>query len=130
MILTYTLIVGTIIRTTIPKLLEFKRNYECTKCKQIITVNADFEQKYLISPPNRCLNSECNSNRFIVASGIDRRNSKDYQEVKIQEQIPQSTVGLIPDSLWIILEDDLVDSCKPGDSVAIWYIKINIATFI
>lgn len=28
-------------------------------------------------------------------------------------------VGTIPRSMWVVLEDDLVDSCKAGDDVTI-----------
>lgn len=100
--------------------MEFQRAYKCKKCSEIITATANFEQTYLITPPNYCFNSECNGTNFLTVSGIDRGNSKDYQEVKIQEQVSQSTTGLLPHSLWVVLEDDLVDSCKPGDNVTIW----------
>ena len=43
-----------------------------------------------------------------------------YQEVKVQEQVQRLTMGTIPRSLWVILEDDLVDVCKAGDDVIIW----------
>ena len=47
----------------------------------------------------------------------DRINCKDYQEIKIQEQMTHLALGAIPRSIWVTLEDDLVDSVKPGDDV-------------
>jgi len=37
----------------------------------------------------------------------------------MQEQIHMLPVGSIPRSMWVVLEDDIVDSCKPGDDVII-----------
>ena len=34
------------------------------------------------------------------------------QEIKIQEQVQKLAVGTIPRSMWVVLEDDLVDTCK------------------
>lgn len=45
---------------------------------------------------------------------------KNYQEVKVQEQVQRLTMGTIPRSMWVVLEDDLVDACKAGDDVIIW----------
>ena len=47
----------------------------------------------------------------------DRVNCKDYQEIKIQEQMTHLALGAIPRSIWVTLEDDLVDAVKPGDDV-------------
>ena len=44
---------------------------------------------------------------------------RDYQEVKVQEQVQKLAVGKIPQSIWVVMTDDLVDSCKPGDDVTI-----------
>lgn len=44
---------------------------------------------------------------------------RDYQEIKIQEQVQKLAVGTIPRSMWVVLEDDLVDCCKAGDDVTI-----------
>lgn len=37
-----------------------------------------------------------------------------------QEQISKLEMGSMPKSMLVTLEDDLVDSCKPGDDVFIW----------
>ena len=44
---------------------------------------------------------------------------KDYQEIKIQEKADKLGMGKIPRSITVILEDDLVDTCKAGDDVMI-----------
>ncbi|CAL4064896.1 unnamed protein product, partial [Meganyctiphanes norvegica] len=46
-------------------------------------------------------------------------HSKDYQEIKIQEQVQKMVVGTIPQSIWVTLEDDLVESSKPGDDIIV-----------
>jgi len=37
-----------------------------------------------------------------------------------QEQVTKLQIGSMPRSMWVTLEDDLADSCKPGDDVVIW----------
>lgn len=39
---------------------------------------------------------------------------------KFQEQVNKLSIGTIPGSMWVVLENDLVDCCKPGDDVIIW----------
>ena len=41
------------------------------------------------------------------------------QEMKVQEQVSNLCLGTIPRSVWVTLEDDLVDVCKPGDDVLV-----------
>jgi len=45
---------------------------------------------------------------------------RNYQELKIQEQVQRLAVGTIPRSMWVVLMDDLVDMCKAGDDVTVW----------
>eukprot|EP00794_Sanderia_malayensis_P020029 gene20029-21992_t len=114
---------GTLIRTSLSKLLEFEKEYMCNKCKHVFTVQADLEQYYAFPKPTACPSPEpCNSVKFTCFSGGNKSptNYKDYQEIKIQEQVQKLSVGTIPRSTWVILEDDLVDMCKPGDDVTVY----------
>jgi hypothetical protein len=45
-------------------------------------------------------------------------------KIMLQEQVTKLKMGTIPRSMWITLEDDLVDSCKPGDDVVIWLVLL------
>ncbi|XP_042226374.1 DNA helicase MCM9-like [Homarus americanus] len=74
-----------------------------------------------MNKPSRCPNpEECYCNNFTpLGASSHPLHTKDYQEIKIQEQVRKLVIGTIPRSLWVTLEDDLVDSCKPGDDVLI-----------
>ncbi|KAI4895691.1 hypothetical protein NFI96_024783 [Prochilodus magdalenae] len=108
-------VTGTVIRTSVTKVLEYERDYMCNKCRHVFSVQADFEQYYSFSPPSRCPSEDaCSSYKFTCLSDSDAAPAacKDYQEIKIQEQAQRLSVGCIPRSILVILEDDLVDGCK------------------
>ncbi|CAI9599070.1 unnamed protein product, partial [Staurois parvus] len=42
---------GTVIRSSLVKVLEYEQDFMCNKCKHVITVKADFEQYYSFTPP-------------------------------------------------------------------------------
>ncbi|KAG7316378.1 hypothetical protein KOW79_019919 [Hemibagrus wyckioides] len=116
-------VTGTVIRTSVTKVLEYQRDYMCNKCRHVFSVLADFEQYYTFTPPSRCPNEdECNSFKFTCLAERDAPPSscRDYQEIKIQEQVQRLSVGSIPRSMLVILEDDLVDSCKSGDDITVY----------
>ncbi|XP_042611876.1 DNA helicase MCM9-like [Cyprinus carpio] len=116
-------VTGTVIRTSVTKVLEFERDYMCNKCRHVFSVQASFEQFYTFTPPTSCPSEDgCNSFKFTCLSGSDAPPAacKDYQEIKIQEQVQKLSVGSIPRSMLIILEDDLVDSCKSGDDITVY----------
>ena len=56
---------------------------------------------------------------MIIVGGQPQR-CRNYQEIKIQEQVQRLAVGTIPRSTWVVVLDDLVDKCKAGDDVIIW----------
>ncbi|XP_017683511.1 PREDICTED: DNA helicase MCM9 isoform X1 [Lepidothrix coronata] len=116
-------VTGTVIRTSSVKVLEFERSYICNKCKHVFAVKADFEQYYAFCRPSACLNEEgCNSIKFTCLSGSASSPTccRDYQEIKIQEQVQRLSVGSIPRCMVVVLEDDLVDSCKSGDDITVY----------
>ncbi|CAH2085422.1 unnamed protein product [Euphydryas editha] len=114
-------VTGTVVRVTQSKMLEYQRKYVCMKCKYENSVEADFENRYILRAPSKCGNTEtrCRCATFTQVNLVSRQHCKDYQEIKIQEQVNKLSIGTIPGSMWVVLEDDLVDSCKPGDDTII-----------
>ncbi|XP_042359413.1 DNA helicase MCM9 [Plectropomus leopardus] len=115
-------VTGTVIRTSVAKVLEYERDYMCTKCRHVFTMQADFDQFYTFVAPASCPNPDgCNSYKFsCLSGGSEPAACRDFQEIKIQEQVQRLSVGSVPRSMVVVLEDDLVDSCKSGDDVTVY----------
>lgn len=121
---------GTVMRISTAKLLEYQRTYICVKCKTPVIQIADYYRKYMIEEPTLCSNGEgCKGKSFVKFGGIDNANCKDYQEIKIQEKVKEPGIGSILNTMLVTLEDDLVNTCKPGDDVTIWYV-VDITRFV
>ncbi|KAF3849467.1 hypothetical protein F7725_019186 [Dissostichus mawsoni] len=114
-------VTGTVIRTSVAKVLEYERDYMCSKCRHVFTAQADFDQFYTFVPPSACPSPDgCESFKFTCLSGgSEPAICRDFQEIKIQEQVQRLSVGSIPRSVVVVLEDDLVDSCKSANNIEV-----------
>jgi DNA helicase MCM9 len=78
-----------VIRAGLIKMLESERVYECAKCKHTFKVFSDTSmQQCTLTPPTSCPSvraNPCKGTSFTVVEGS--RVCRDYQEIKIQEQI-------------------------------------------
>jgi DNA helicase MCM9 len=115
---------GTVVRTGMMKMVETQKVFNCAKCNAIVTKLYDRTQYNIVEKPTSCpgdSQESCNSTKFVESQpsnyGVD--NCKDYQEIRVQEQVSKLQIGNVPRSITVILEDDLIDSCKPGDNVLI-----------
>ncbi|XP_066383534.1 probable DNA helicase MCM9 isoform X2 [Miscanthus floridulus] len=110
---------GTVIRSGCVKMIEYERCYMCRKCKHSFEVYPELEARNRINLPLLCpkASSGCTSASFEFVEGSTI--CRDYQEIKIQENVQLLGIGSIPRSMPVILMDDLVDSIKAGDDVII-----------
>ena len=111
---------GTVTRAGATKMLEFRREMECGTCKARWECLADPLQYYAFPKVYRCPTGRappCNPKKLKTIEGS--AECKDYQELKIQEQIQKLECGAVPRSMLIVLEDDLVDACQAGDDIVV-----------
>jgi DNA helicase MCM9 len=114
----FKLVSGTVVRAGKMKLVERQREMTCGKCGHSFVLRATVERDLGFPEVLSCPGGDdCASKQFTVVPGSEV--FKDYQEIKIQEQMQKLEFGSIPRSMYVILEDDLVDSCKAGDDITI-----------
>ncbi|CAN7992669.1 unnamed protein product, partial [Ixodes hexagonus] len=115
-------ITGTVVRIKRMKVLERRKEYVCTKCSDTFTLEADIRMCHAPSKPANCPSVlGCNGTKFIPSTKAETDNSgcSDYQEILVQEKMNNLVLRNTPGSTWVVLEDDLVDCCKPGQDVIV-----------
>ncbi|ELU16340.1 hypothetical protein CAPTEDRAFT_101979 [Capitella teleta] len=109
---------GTVVRVSNIKPLCTQMTFECPKCSHIQIVALP-EGKYVM--PTSCQGDECRSRTFVPLRSHPSTETIDWQTIQIQEIIndSQRESGRIPRTVDCELSCDLVDSCVPGDIVAL-----------
>ncbi|XP_012538630.1 DNA helicase MCM9 [Monomorium pharaonis] len=107
---------GIVVRMSQPTVMKLKRRFICKKCKHINTVNLEWEkQKFR----NIKYCEACRSEGLTASTSLEQDDCSDYQEIKIQDKCKTDTRSCYSVGLQVVLLDDLVDKCKPGDNVDI-----------
>lgn len=109
------------------QVLDCERDYMCSTCRHVFTVQADFNQFYSFVNPTSCPNPErCNSGSFMCLSGGSvPATCKDYQEIKIQEKVEKPVLTVVPHGLKNLLRVVLLHhrsrSCQWGVFLVPWW---------
>jgi len=113
---------GTVIRVGTPYVFDATRSFECEECGAITTVTKPSNMEKIKLKPTRCSDENCTSTKFKTMKESEDKNINlsDYREIKVQESLQRVNSNNLPRSFSVILEDDLVEACKPGDDVAIY----------
>lgn len=75
---------GTVVRMSQTKLLEVKRDFICSKCRTVVTVNADYCMMYQFEVPKSCTKVDCKGNVHQKDLRPPAQYCVQYQELKIQ----------------------------------------------
>lgn len=119
---------GTVVRSGNVKVAQKSSLFQCASCKSVFHSYYDDSAYGTIAKPSSCSNileekGICGSTKFAPVTKIADYNSFqvdecfDYQEIRMQELITKIPVGTIPKSIVVVLKDELVDTCKPGDCI-------------
>lgn len=109
---------GNVIRRTPARTLEYSKEYICSKCKIEILVEGKYERFYAIDSPKNCTNlsTGCKGTPQPKQTSPNPEFCMDYQEIRVQEQFSDKVIS---STMLVVLENDLVDCCVPGDCITV-----------
>ncbi|XP_035717705.1 DNA helicase MCM9-like isoform X1 [Vespa mandarinia] len=107
---------GITVRTSQPSVIKLKKKFKCKKCQYVSIIKFEWE-RHMFQSIKEC--QACHAKKIETLTNLEPDDCSDYQEIKIQEQNQKDTNKSYMVGLQIILLDDLVDKCRPGDSLEI-----------
>lgn len=112
---------GTITRTSQVRPELLFGTFKCDECGQVVE---GIEQQFKYTPPGTCQNASCGGSSFT----LDAENSKfvDWQKVRMQESSDEVPSGAMPQSMDVILRNELVERGKAGDKVLVTGLPIVV----
>lgn len=107
-------VTGVVTRRTsvFPQLVAIR--YVCPGCGFVIGPFAASESKSRVPQVSRCPNCHSNGPFAVSAQETVYRN---YQKITLHESVNSVPEGRLPRSKDVVLLDDLIDSCKPGEEI-------------
>ncbi len=108
------LVDGIVVRTTQVRPTIVSAVFRCRKCLE--TIVQDQEGELIRGPGTHCPFCKQSTSFELIE---EQSKFKNTQEARIQERPEDLPPGQLPRYLDIRLEDDLVDSARPGDRVAV-----------
>ncbi|XP_070528319.1 DNA helicase MCM9 isoform X3 [Cardiocondyla obscurior] len=105
---------GIVVRVSQPTVMKLKKRFICKKCKHINAVKLEWEKQTFRSIKH-C--EACRSESLTVSTSLEQDDCSDYQEIRIQDKYKTDTRSYYSVGLQVVLLDDLVDKCKPGDKI-------------
>ncbi|XP_019701010.2 DNA helicase MCM9 isoform X2 [Harpegnathos saltator] len=96
--------------------MKLKKRFICKKCKHVTVVKLEWERQ-LFRDAKSC--NACHSPNVTASTSLNQDDCSDYQEIKIQDKCKIDTRSCYAVGLQVVLLDDLVDKCRPGDNVDI-----------
>ena len=118
-------VAGTVTRNGTVRLLEWQKLFECAECGHTFRVELEPESG-APDMPARCPGPEggkCKGRAFLPSE--EEFFHKDYQEIRLQESMQTVSFGTAPSTIVVVLEDELVDACRPGDDVEVVGAVVN-----
>ncbi|KAL3318217.1 DNA helicase mcm9 [Cichlidogyrus casuarinus] len=109
-----------IIRAGPVQVIRAHKNFYCPTCNFVFPARSNFHMFNSIVPPLSCPNpTQICSNTCFKEPEDSSMAVRNYQELRVSEQIHCLTVGVMPRTILVCLEDDLVDSAQPGDDIIV-----------
>ncbi|KAJ6233427.1 intein-containing DNA replication licensing factor mcm6 precursor [Anaeramoeba flamelloides] len=102
---------GTITRTSDVRPELIAGTFQCVKCGEMVT---GIKQQFKYTEPAVCSNEMC-QNRRGWRLMLDESFFVDWQKLRVQENSNEIPSGSMPRSIFVVLRNEIVETCKAGD---------------